>query len=253
MAKETAIVKKDETALALTDEMLTGPKGGETLDVKDMSIPYVELTQGQSGSVTRMDNPMPVGVWHNSMTDTNYGKEISVVILDAIGGYQLKELVPGTDKKKLVATRWRSAKIKSWNPEMITDEMISSRTFKKGAANLLGDAFCYQAIVNGKDLCLITLKSSACNEARKLNTLLMTATMEKDGKKYSLPFYASQFKFTAKWVDKGIDKKYWDLTITPDGMTRPQLLKALYDMVKDLGAKTVSAQETEETEDKQAF
>lgn len=248
------IVKKDETALALTDEMLTGPRGGETLDVKDMSIPYVELTQGLSGSVTRQDKPMPVGVWHNSMTDENYGKEISVVVLDAISGYQLKELNKETGKKKLIATRWKSARIRSWNPEMITDEMISSRVFQKGGANLLGDAYCYQAIVNGKDLCLITLKSSACQEARKLNTLLMTATMERDGKKYSLPFYASQFKFTAKWVDKGLDKKYWDMTITPDGMTRPTLLKALYDMVKDLQSKTVTVQEPpEQVDEPQAF
>jgi hypothetical protein len=78
--------------------------------------------------------------------------------------------------------------------------------------------------------------------------------MERDGKKYSLPFYASQFKFTAKWVDKGLDKKYWDMTITPDGMTRPTLLKALYDMVKDLQSKTVTVQEPpEQVDEPQAF
>jgi hypothetical protein len=240
--------KKEETGLQLTDEMLKGPMGGETLDTKDMTIPYVELTQGLSSSVTRQDNPIPVGVYHNSMTDENYGKEISVVILDAIGGYQLSE----TDEqgnKKLIATRWKSERVRSWNPEMITDEMIASRIFKKGAVNLLGDAYCYQAVVNGKDLCLITLKSSACPEARKLNTILMTQNMTKDGKDYRLPFYASEFKFAAKWEDKGLKKKYWVPAITPLGRTRPQLLQALYDMVKDLMSKTVSAQEPEEVAD----
>lgn len=244
------IVKKDENALTLTDEMLQGPIGGETLNSKDMAIPYVELTQSLSGSVTRQDNPIPVGVWHNSMTDENYGKEISVVVLDAIGGYQLKDAETG---KKLIATRWKSEKIRSWNPEMITDEMITSRVIKKSEKNLLGDAFCYQVIVNGKDLALITLKSSACPEARKLNTLLMTQTMVRNGKTYHVPFYGSQFKWLAKWVDKGPDKKYWVPVITPDGPTRPQLLKALYDMVRDLNTKTVTAQEPEEVSDPQAF
>jgi hypothetical protein len=252
MAKDTDIVKKDETALALTDEMLNGPQGGETLENKDMRIPYVELTQGLSGSVTRQDNPVPAGVWHNSMTDENYGKEISVVVLDGIAGFYLSEL-NAKGKKKLIATRWKSEKIRGWHAEMITDEMIASRVFKKGAPNLLSNAYCYQAIVNGKDLCLITLKSSACPEAQKLNTLLMMATMERDGKKFHIPFYGSQFKFSAKWVDKDEDQKYWAPMITPDGPTRPQLLRALYDMVKDLSTKTVSGQEPEDTEEKVAF
>jgi len=239
------IQKAGDTEIVLSKEMLDGPVGGETLDSKDMSIPYIELTQSLSGSVTRQDNAIPSGVYHNSMTDENYGKEISVVVLDGIGGYQLKDAETG---KKLIATRWKSEKIRSWNPEMITDEMISSRVFKKGEAQRLGDAFCYQVIVNGKDLALITLKSSACTEARKLNTLLMTKKVIQDGVTRHLPFYASQFKFKVKWVDKGPDKKYWVPVIVPDGATRPQLLNALYAMAKDLAGKTVTAQEPEEVD-----
>ena len=243
------IQKTVDTDIVLSKEMLDGPVGGETLDSSNMVIPYVELTQSQSSSVTRPDNPIKPGVWHNSMTDESYGKEISVVVLDAIAGYRLLELDPLTGKKKLIAQRWKSEKVQSWNPELITKEMIDSRVFKKGQPNLLGDAFRYHVVVNGKDLAQITLKSTACPEARKLNTLLITKKVIVDGVTRHMPFYVSQFKFSTKWVDKGPDNKYWAVVITPDGNTRPQLLNALYAQAKDLASKTVSASEPERVED----
>jgi hypothetical protein len=251
MAKETDIVKKDETALALTDEMLTGPIGGEALSSTDMTIPYVELVQSLSWCATRQTGvKIETGHWHNALTDEDYGKEISVVVLDAIPGFQLKDAETG---KKIIATRWKSEKVRGYNAEMITDDMIGSRVFKKGEAQLLGDAFCYQVVVAGKDLALITFKGAACKAARGLNTMLMTRTMIKDGKTYHVPFYAQQFKFGAKWIDKG-DKKYWEPAITPDGNTRPQLLQALCEMAKDLSSKTVATGEPAAVEgDKEAF
>ena len=251
MVEKGKEIAKQETAIALSDEMLSGPIGGETLSSVDMTIPYVELVQSLSACATRQEGvKIEPGNFHNSLTDFNYGKEISVVVLDAIAGYQLKEPPPG---KKIIATRWKSEKVRGFNAEMITDDMIGSRVFKKGEAQLLGDAFCYQVVVAGKDLALITFKGAACKAARGLNTMLMTRTMIKDGKTYHVPFYAQQFKFGAKWIDKG-DKKYWEPAITPDGNTRPQLLQALCDMAKDLSSKTVATGEPAPVEeDKQAF
>jgi len=239
---ETGIVKKDEFAVALTDEMLKGPIGGDTLDSSDMTIPYVELVQSLSGCATRQSGTkIETGHWHNSLTDEDYGKEIGVIVIDVIAGYVLKE------DKKIVAQRWKSEKIRSFNPELITDAMIDSRSFKKGESQALGDAFCLQAIVNGRDLCLITFKGAACKAARGLNTMLMTKTMVKDGKTYHVPVYAQQFKFSAKWVDKG-DKKYWEPVIIPDGATRGALLEALCAQAKDLSRKTVAGNDDAATE-----
>jgi hypothetical protein len=255
---ETGMTKATETGMVIPDEMFTGPIGGESLSSIDMTIPYVELVQSLSGCATRQEGKkIEIGHWHNSLTDEDYGKEMSVVVLDAIAGYQLKEEAKEGEKSvKIIATRWKSEKVRGYNAEMITDDMINSRTFKPG--NLLGDAYCYQAIINGKDLVLITLKSSACKAARGLNTMLMNRTIVKDGKTYHVPFFCNQFKFSAKWIDKigkdGKPKKYYEPVITPDGDTRPQLLRALFDMAKDLSKKTVSTVEpVEDLEDKQAF
>lgn len=229
------IVKATGTEVTLTSEMMSGPTGGESLSGVDMTIPRVSLVQSLSEAATRADNKVDAGNWYNELTNENYGKEISVIVIDSIAGYMLFD---DSNPPAILATRWKSPKLKSYNAEQITDEAIETRTFAKGVKNKLQDVYCYQVIVNGKDLCLITLKGAACKAARNLNTLLMTKKAIVDGQMKHVPFYAQQFKFTAKFISDG-QKKYYEPVIRPDGLTSPGLLQALYLQAQELATKTV--------------
>jgi len=165
-----------------------------------------------------------------------------VVILDVVAGHMLKD-----ETGNLIAIKWKSAQVKSFKPELITEDMVINRKYVQGSKAGIVDAYCYIAILNQSEPCLITLKASGCKAARNLNSMLAKKVINKDGNLEVLPPFLKKFKFSSRWVEKGAQIKFWEPIIQPDGINEGGYLKAAAELAKDLKNKTI-AHDVEESD-----
>jgi hypothetical protein len=231
-------LQKPESALPATQ---TERAWGETLSSADYNLPKISLVQALSMSASTTKP----GHWYNEQSQEDLGTEITVVVLDVVAGHMRF----GPDGK-LIAVRWKSPKLKGYFPELITEADIENRVYQAGSKAKITDAYCYIAILNQHEPCLITFKSTACTPARSLNSMLAKKTIGEDGKMIFAAPYEMKYKFSARFIDKGT-QKYWLPVIAPAGKNEGGYLEAAKALFMDLKGKTIAhgAEEVEEVKE----
>lgn len=230
----------------------------DKLSADDLTIPRVKLLQGLSPEVSAGYGQ--IGDWFNDLSGFSYGREISVIVLRIIKGWAMYGEKDTEDSGKLLARVFDNPSNPAFHPELIckpeldasgkvmpgrfTNEVREDLLIwddAKGLKPRVGKFFSYLVLVNGEDFAYINLKSKALKEAKRLNSMLK---MKLDGPRHE-QYFENKYKFSAKYVDEGPQKKYWAPMITAAGKTDEETKAVCYQFAQSISGKNVKMYEKE--------
>jgi hypothetical protein len=166
---EKDIVKKETEAVAKPAYIKESTQGVEDIEVQHILLPRCKVVQGLTKEHTE-DNT-PLGHFVNNITRVDYGEQIDFICLFAKPGWQLYAEDEKGKRGDLIARKFAGDFLPSMNPEAITDDM---KQWKGKTPPRAVETFLFVGIVNGEDLCAISLSSKAATTGKKLNTMLVS-------------------------------------------------------------------------------
>lgn len=227
MTDETAVVKKENTAVALPDYIENEQKGAESLGAKDVIIPRLKLVQGLSDE--HVDSGIAEGNFVNAITKENYGTKINMAVILATKGLIMFEKGKKGKDAKIISRSFAGNMIPPLKPELVldpknqqwTEEIIKDDdgvvTGKKPVPPRAITVYQYIVLVNGRDMLSFSLMKTGVKAAKQLNTLL---------KMKNIPTYSQNFTVESV-LTKSDAGPYYGVKIDPAGYVAKELYIAL--------------------------
>lgn len=232
----------------------------DRLTSDDLTIPRVKLLQGLSPEVSAGYGQ--IGDWFNDLSGFSYGREITVVVMRIMKGWAIYGEKGSPDEGKLLSRVFDNPANAPFHPELMCEpaldengKVIEGRWSNKVREDLLawdnetdtppkaGKFFSYLVLVNGEDFAYLTLKGKALKEAKRINSMLK---MKLEGPKNE-QYFENKYKFAAKYVDEGPQKKYWAPMITAAGKSEEDTKAVCYKFIQSLSGKNIKLYENGET------
>ena len=257
----TAVARQAQTAVSKYE--MPDDFQEDRLSADDLTIPRVKLLQGLSPEVSAGYGQ--IGDWFNDLSGFSYGREVNIIVLRIMKGWAIYGEKDTEDAGKLIARVFDNPANPVFHPELICKPVLDEKgkivpgKFTNDIREDLliwddakvlkpkaGKFFSYLMLVNGEDFAYITLKGKALKEAKRLNSMLK---MKLDGPKNE-QYFENRYKFAAKYVDEGPQKKYWTPMITAAGKTDEDTKAVCYKFIQSMSGKNVKLYEPEDTAEK---